>query len=217
MLERCPLPPHAAVAEIGCGTGRLLRELKRMAPIARAVGVDPEPAMLAQAPDLDLRLGSAESLPLEDRSLDLAYLSLAFHLVADREAAAGELLRVLRPGGFAAIWTLTPEHVLGFHLNPWFPSLPAVDLPRFQPPEAWMRLLLGAGFRSAAEQQLVTVRRTTAARLAAAVRARFISTLGLLPPEELEAGTRALEAEARRAPRRRVRYRQVWCLVWARR
>lgn len=209
MLERCSLPEPAAVLEVGCGTGRLLREI----PAQTAVGVDAEPAMLARP---DLVAGRAEALPLRSGAFDLAFMSLVFHLVDDKLAAARELRRVLRSGAHAAIWTLTPQHVEGFHLNRYFPTLPAVDLPRFEPPERWARLLLEAGFESAAMQELVTWRHTTAGRLAQAVRGRYISTLPLLPPGELEAGTRELEAEAARERARRIHYRQIWCLIWAR-
>lgn len=213
IVERCPLPERAAILEVGCGTGRLLREIGTVAAAALAVGVDAEPAML-RGPGLVA--GRAEALPLQAATFDLAYMSLAFHLVEDRAAAARELRRVLRPGGWAAIWTLTPEHVRGFHLNPYFPSLESLDLRRFEPPESWARLLLDSGFDTAALQELVTIRRTTAGRLAAAVRGRYISTLSLLPAAELEAGTERLELEAAGGPSRRIHYRQIWCLCWAR-
>ena len=215
MLERCPVPAGGAVLEIGCGTGRLLRALAGLTPLGRTTGIDPEPEMLIRAGALDVHLGRAERLPLESGAFDLAFLWLAFHHVEDKRAAAREMLRVLAPGGHAAIWTLTPEHVQRFHLNPYFPSLPSVDLPRFEAPERWMALLVEAGFGPVLEQQVWLRRTTTAGRLAAAVRDRYLSTFDLLPLAELEAGTRRLEAEARRAPRRRITYDQVWCLVWA--
>ncbi len=215
MLERCPLPPRPAILEVGCGTGKLLREAARQAGAGAAVGVDPEPAMRAQATGLDVREGRAERLPLDSGCGDLAFCSLAFHWVSDKPAAAGELWRVLRPGGWAAIWTLTPEHVHGFHLNRYFPSLPAVDLARFEAPELWMAQLAAAGLRPVLEQQLVQTRVTSAGRLAAAVRQRFISTLSLLPEAEFQAGAAELEAEAAGDPSRRVSYPQTWCLIWA--
>lgn len=215
LLERCPVPSGGSVLEVGCGTGRLLKALARLAPVGRAVGVDPEPLMLARAAPLEVHLGRAESLPLDDASFDLAFVWLAFHLVEDKRRAARELHRVVKPGGYAAIWTLTPEHVERFHLNAYFPSLRAVDLPRFEPPERWMELLSEAGFEPVLEQQLSLRRTTTAARLATAVRARYLSTFDLLPVDELEAGTQRLEAEAARDPSRRITYEQIWCLVWA--
>jgi len=217
LLERCPVPPGGAALEVGCGTGRLLRALAGLTTLGRAAGVDPEPAMLARARGLEVHIGRAESLPLPGSAFDLTFLWLAFHLVAGKPAAVAELFRVLRPGGHAAIWTLTPEHVHEFHLNSYFPSLPAVDLPRFEPPERWLVILGDAGFEPVLEQQLTLRRTTTAGRLAAAVRARYLSTFDLLPEAEFEAGARRLEAEAASDPRLRVAYQQRWCLVWGRR
>jgi ubiquinone/menaquinone biosynthesis C-methylase UbiE len=216
LLDRCPVPAGGSVLEVGCGTGRLLKAMNRLVPLGRVAGVDPESEMLARAAPLEVHLGRAERLQLESGAFDLAFLWLAFHLVNEKRAAAAELWRVVRDGGHAAIWTLTPEHVRGFHLNPYFPSLPSVDLPRFEAPESWMLLLAEAGFEPVLEQELRLKRATTARRLATAVRERYLSTFDLLPPDELEAGTRRLEEEAARNAGRRITYEQRWCLVWGR-
>lgn len=217
MLERCPLPAAPDVLEVGSGPGQLLRIVAELAGARSAVGVDPDAAMRAAGRGLDLREGRAEALPLPGASFDLAYFSLAFHWVADKPKAARELHRVLRPGGWAAIWTLTPEHVRAHHLNRYFPSLADVDLPRMETPELWLGHLAAAGFRPALEQQLRLRRVTTRARLAESVRARYISTLSMLPEAEFQAGLARLEAEARAAPRERVGWDLGWCLLWGRR
>lgn len=188
-----------------------------MASFGVLVGVDPEPAMLAIATGRGIEAcrGRAERLPVRAASVDLVYAHLAFHLVQDRGAATREMRRVLRKGGFAAIWTLTPEHVLDFHLNRLFPSLAAIDLARFPAPEEVAGQLVEAGFEMAAEEELVGVRRTTAGRLAEAVRRRYISTLALIPAAELAAGSARLDRAAAANPGRAVTYRQRWCLVWA--
>ena len=216
-LERCPAPGGSTLLEIGSGPGKLLADLTRRVQPRLAVALDLDLGMArrARAAGLPAVAARAEAPPFASASVDLAFASLSFHLLADRAQAARELHRVLRPGGHAAIWTLTPEHIRGYHLNPYFPSLEAVDLARFEAPEAWLADLARAGFENVAEQELVTWRRTTAGRLARAARARFISTLRLLPEAELEMGVRRLEAEAARDPRRQVRHRQVWCLLWA--
>lgn len=218
MLERCPVPAGGIALEVGCGSGRLLQELGRMAAFGALVGVDPEPAMLAIARGrgIDALLGRAERLPVRTGSVDLCYAYLALHLVQDQRAAAREMRRVVRQRGFAAIWTLTPEHVLDFHLNRLFPSLAEIDLKRFPSPEELAGQLVEAGFETVAEQELVSVRRTSAGRLAEAVRRRYISTLALIPTAELAAGSARLDREAAADPARAVTYRQRWCLVWAR-
>src|SRR5690348_10803258 len=78
LLDRCPVPEGAAVAEVGCGPGKLLGEVVRRARPAVALGVDAEPAMLAGAAGFEARLGRAEDLPIADGSLDLVFCSLVF-------------------------------------------------------------------------------------------------------------------------------------------
>ncbi len=98
------LPPGLEVADLGCGTGELLISL---APsVARIVGVDQEAAMLKVAaqrcngqPNVELVHSSLESLPLPDRSLDVALCMLVLHHVEDLAATLAEVSRVLRPGG----------------------------------------------------------------------------------------------------------------------
>jgi SAM-dependent methyltransferase len=212
-LERCPVPAGGLVVEVGCGTGRLLREFRDY----RTLGVDPALPMLQQARGVRVVRGVAEALPVRNASTDLAFASLAFHHFADQALAAAELRRVLRPGGHAAIWTATPEHVQTFPLNAWFPSFRAIDTARFPPPERWMSLLARAGFPQVAAQQFRIRRRPTLAWLANAVRERYLSTFDHIGEAEYRAGLHGLEQEAAAAPERRVDYSMEWSLIWARR
>jgi ubiquinone/menaquinone biosynthesis C-methylase UbiE len=93
--------PGAAVADIGCGTGRAVAELARRG--AQAIGVDLDPAMLAAArgrfPDLDLRAADAAALPLADGQLAGYRADKVYHVLPDPPAALAEARRVLAPGG----------------------------------------------------------------------------------------------------------------------
>lgn len=105
MLDVCDTSsgPPRCVLDVGCGTGRFLRAAALRWPQAELTGVDPAPRMIAEAgrlnPRLDFKLGMAESLPVEDRSVDLAVSSMSFHHWADQRKALGEIVRVLVPGG----------------------------------------------------------------------------------------------------------------------
>jgi SAM-dependent methyltransferase len=98
------LPAEWVVADLGCGTGQTASVL---APHVRGVvGVDQSSAMLraarkrtADLPNVDLRQGSLEALPIEDGSVDGALLILALTYVADLHRAVREAARILRPGG----------------------------------------------------------------------------------------------------------------------
>lgn len=92
------------VGDLGCGTGQLAQVL---APVVRSVvAVDESPAMLAaarrrleHAPNVELRSGALESLPIDDGALDAAVMMLVLHHLADPPQALREAARALRPGG----------------------------------------------------------------------------------------------------------------------
>ena len=98
------LDPSWVVADLGTGTGALAEAL---APFcARVIGVDRSEQMLAAAsdrlrrfPNVELRRGDLETLPVVDGELDLAVLALVTHYVVDPPDVLAEVCRALRPGG----------------------------------------------------------------------------------------------------------------------
>jgi ArsR family transcriptional regulator len=108
------LPGDWVVGDLGCGTGLVLSML---APhVSRVVGVDASDEMLASArtrvlhlPNVDLRRGSLEALPLPDGSLDAAVMMLVLHHVPAPALALAEAARVLKPGGRLLIVDMAPH------------------------------------------------------------------------------------------------------------
>ncbi|MFI1093727.1 methyltransferase domain-containing protein [Streptomyces sp. NPDC020917] len=93
--------PGTAVVDVGCGAGRAVAELAERG--VRAVGVDPDPLMLAAArerwPAAVFREAGAEQLPFADGSVRGYRADKVLHLLAEPERAVAEARRVLAPGG----------------------------------------------------------------------------------------------------------------------
>lgn len=102
MLRALPL---GRALDAGCGTGRHAGFLAGLGH--ETIGVDATPGMLAVArerfPDVELREGHLEALPLDDASVDLVVSSLAVCHAPDLDAVLSELARVVRPGGTVII------------------------------------------------------------------------------------------------------------------
>lgn len=62
---------------------------------------------------LATRIADAEDLPFEDGSFDAALSTLGVMFTPDPERAAGELVRVVRPGGRIGLSNWTPEGFVG--------------------------------------------------------------------------------------------------------
>jgi len=91
------------VLDVGCGTGRLLRKARKYWPEAKLIGVDPSKGMIEKAcrlmPDAKFYVRLAESLPLPDESVNLAFSTASFHHWQDQEKGLQEIKRVLQVGG----------------------------------------------------------------------------------------------------------------------
>lgn len=96
--------PLELAVDVACGAG--MSSLALLAVADRVVATDISPEMLSQAPAdgrIDYRLAPADALPLGDEQADLMTVSSAFHWF-EREAFLQEARRVLRPGGWLAVY-----------------------------------------------------------------------------------------------------------------
>lgn len=96
--------------DVGSGPGALTAELVRRLGASAVTAVEPSPPFVAavrsRLPGVDVREGSAEALPLDDSSVDVALAQLVVHFMTDPVAGLAEMGRVTRPGGVVAtcVW-----------------------------------------------------------------------------------------------------------------
>lgn len=99
----------ATVLDVGCGAGLdSLIAAQRVGKNGKVIGVDFSEAMLARARaaalktksvNVEFRQSSAESLPIEDASIDVTLVNGIFNLNPGREKIFAELARVMKKGG----------------------------------------------------------------------------------------------------------------------
>jgi ubiquinone/menaquinone biosynthesis C-methylase UbiE len=207
------------LVDVGCGTGRFATFAKARRG-GRVWGVDPSPEMLrrarerADAAGIGWKQASAERLPFTAGWFDAAHMHLVAHTLPDRPAALAEIARVLGFGGRIVIATFAMEHFERFYLNPYFPSIAAIDGARFPDPAALTGELGEARFRDAAVERIGQPISAEPRDVLERVRGRYISTLHLLEPSEYANGLARLEHDVA-AGRGPFTYSLEWALVTA--
>ena len=103
------IPPGVTVLDLGCGAGLdSLIAARKAGPAGRVIGIDFSTTMLDRAREAAAEAGvknvefcqaGAETLCLDDASLDTALVNGIFNLNPARDRIFKELARIMRPGG----------------------------------------------------------------------------------------------------------------------
>lgn len=170
MITRAQLLDGENVLDLGTGTGALAQQAARLVgPGGRALAVDISPEMVVRArqrvtnlglENMTVLEGRAESIPAEDGTFDAVLASLSMMYVIDREAAAREIARVLRPGGrfVASVWAGPEEcdivlfqQTAGRFAGP--PPVTGVGPASLADPGSFLLQLEAAGIQARVEKQ----------------------------------------------------------------
>lgn len=131
LCEAVDLHPRRQVLDVATGSGNTALAGARR--FCAATGIDYVPALLergrvraeAEGLRVDFREGDAEDLPFPEASFDYVLSTFGVMFAPDQERAAGELLRVCRPGGRIGLSCWTPDgfagemfRIIGTHAPP---------------------------------------------------------------------------------------------------
>jgi len=155
IVSRLDLRPGRTLLDLAAGTGKLTRLLVPSG--AALIAVEPvlemRRALEQHVPEAAALAGTAERIPLVDRSVDAVTVGQAFHWFRQDEALR-EIHRVLRPGGgVALIWNARDErHPVQAALSEVIDPLEA-DTPRRKQRD-WRSLLADSGLFDRCERAL---------------------------------------------------------------
>jgi SAM-dependent methyltransferase len=119
LAEAADLKPGQKVLDVASGNGNAaLAAARRFSDVT---GIDYVPTLLDEARNraeaegltIDFQEGDAEDLPFEDASFDAVLSTLGVMFAPDQQKAAGELLRVVRPGGTIGMANWVPDGYIG--------------------------------------------------------------------------------------------------------
>ncbi|WP_028224364.1 class I SAM-dependent methyltransferase [Paraburkholderia ferrariae] len=195
LRETLGLRAGQTVVDLGAGTGKFTRRLVETG--ASVIAIEPVAAMRAKLaaalPQVDVRDGAAQAMPLADASVDAVVCAQAFHWFANASALA-EIHRVLKPGGrFGLIWNLRDARV------DWVARLDAIvnraegDTPRYYTGQ-WRAAFPFPGFGPLQEAHF-SVGHTGSPEDVIVARVKSTSFIAALPADQqaqIEADVRAL-------------------------
>ncbi|CAA9435297.1 SAM-dependent methyltransferase [uncultured Rubrobacteraceae bacterium] len=156
LCEAVDLRPGQTVLDVATGSGNTALAAARRS--CETTAIDYVPALLdrgreraaAERLEVTFREGDAESIPFPDASFDVVLSTVGVMFAPDQEKAAGELLRVCRPGGRIGLTSWTPDSFAGEQGSLFGKYLPFS--PGLKPPVLWgtqerLQELLSSGAR----------------------------------------------------------------------
>jgi SAM-dependent methyltransferase len=188
-----------AWVDIGSGTGRMTPSLAATFG-GPAYGIEPSARMREEAlahaahPGVSYTAGCAERLGLPDAACDAALAFFVWHHVADPQAAARELHRVVKPGGTLFVQANFSDRSPGVWWLDVVPEWDRIHATQFCPEAAVREDVTRAGWTVASRDEVTWERSSTLAEDLERLRLRSVSLFEYLSEEEATAGFARIEA-----------------------
>src|SRR4030095_10641241 len=169
LVERVGVEKGQDLLDVACGTGNVSIPAAKTG--ARVTGLDLTPELLEKGRakaakaggKIEWKEGDAEALPFPDKSYDLVLSTFGCMFAPRHEVTAGEMARVLRPGGRLGGCSWTPEGSIGDFFKLMVGYLPPPP-PFASPPLLWgteahvQEIFSDSGIEFNFERQTVVIR-----------------------------------------------------------
>jgi SAM-dependent methyltransferase len=145
LVDACRITSGENVVDVGAGSGNAAFPAARRGAHVVATYLTPElmevgrRAAEAEGLEVTWRVSDAEAMICRDGQHDVAISCVGVMFAPHHQAAADELVRIVRPGGRIGLLSWTPEGFIGQMFATMRPFVPAPP-PGAQPPPLWGRL-----------------------------------------------------------------------------
>ncbi len=133
IIELLDLPAGSNIADIGAGTGNYANALGDLS--YRIIAIEPSDVMLQQGKthkNVTWLKGAAESIPLQENSVNGIIAILCIHHFTSLKEASKEFDRIC-PAGPVVVLTYDPRKGQDFWFNRYFPAIYKSELEKFPP------------------------------------------------------------------------------------
>lgn len=198
--EHLPVRRPLIGLDLGSGTGRFTPALAEAfgGPV---YGVEPADGMRraaevgARHDRVNYLSGRAEAIPRPDASADFVLMFLSYHHVADKPAAAREILRVLTRDGRLILRSTFKDRIPDHWWRSYFPRSWEVERIMFPTVAETCQLFEAAGFRTLAAVQMEVPFERDLPGAVAQLKLRAVSVFEHLTDAELDEGFARIDAD----------------------
>lgn len=154
LLKIISVPSGGTVLDIACGNGRFLEQLLNQSTFNGSIvgsmyGVDISEKMIENAkrlnPSMSFHVAECDTLPFDDKMLDVITVSASFHHFPNVEKFAIETRRVIKQSGLIYIAEIYLPPLIRMLCNPFLKLSKAGDV-KFYSPQEIVSLFENNGF-----------------------------------------------------------------------
>lgn len=209
------------ILDLGCGTGRFTAILGKTFGCS-VVGVEPSSAMLNVAmsqnePNVEWKQSQAENIPLENRAVDLVFMSQVFHHLVEPQRALREINRVLTSAGYLAIRNGTREYNEELKWLEFFPEALEIENKRTPSQQELKESVCGGSFELISQRTIYQLFSASYDEYFEKVSRRGLSALIVISDESFQSGLQRFQNWVRGQPRSQPVYEPVDLFVFQKR